>query len=72
MRGNVTVDEAISKGKIKLVYLPLFLILVFIGVGVYLKTIELIEDWMMAVFAIGGFLLAWLAWSYFVVEWKIW
>lgn len=72
MGENITVSEAISKGKIKLVYLPLFLILVFIGVGVYLKTIELIEDWMMAVFAIGGFLLAWLAWSYFVVEWKIW
>jgi len=72
MRENITVQQALSKGKIKLVYLPLFLILVFIGVGVYLKTIKLIEDWMMAVFAVGGFLLAWLAWSYFVVEWKIW
>lgn len=72
MRENVTVQEAISKGKIKLVYLPLFLIVLFIGLGVYLKTIELIEDWMMVVFTVGGFLFAWLAWSYFVVEWKIW
>lgn len=72
MRENITVEEAISKGKMKLVYLPMLLIFLFIGLGVYLKTIELIEDWVMAVFAVGGFLLAWLAWSYFVVKWKVW
>jgi hypothetical protein len=72
MRGNVMVEEAISKGKVKLVYLPMILIILFIGLGVYLKTIELIEDWMIAVFVVVGFILAWLTWSYFVVEWKIW
>jgi len=72
MRGNVTVEEAISKGKIKLVYLPMILILSFIGLGIYLKSIGIVENWMIAVFVVGGILLAWLAWSYLVVEWKIW
>jgi hypothetical protein len=72
MKENVTVKESISKGRLKLIYLPIILVLSFIGLGIYLKTIELIEDWMIAVFVLLGFLLAWLAWSYFVVEWKIW
>ncbi len=72
MRENISVEEAISKGKIKLVYLPMILLFLSIGIGIYLKSIGIIENWMIAVFVVGGFLLSWLAWSFLVVEWKIW
>ena len=72
MRENVTVQQAISKGKLKLVYLPLILVFVSIGVGFYLQFMKFFEVWIIAVSILVGFVLAWLAWSYFVVEWKIW
>lgn len=72
MRENVTVQQALSKGKIKLVYLPLLLLLSSIGIGVYLKSVELYSGWAIGISVAVGFLLSWLAWSYFVVEWKVW
>lgn len=67
MRENVTVQQALSKGKIKLVYLPLLLLLSSIGIGVYLKSVELYSGWAIGISVAVGFLLSWLAWSYFVV-----
>lgn len=72
MRESVTVQQAISKGKIKLIYLPMILIFASIGIGFYLLNLELIGGWMMACICVAGLLLAWFSWSYFVVEWKVW
>lgn len=72
MRENVTVQQALNKGKFKLVYLPLLLLLSSIGIGVYLKSFESFNGWAIGISVVIGFLLSWLAWSYFVVEWKVW
>jgi hypothetical protein len=72
MRENVTVQQALKKGKLKLVYIPLLLLLSSIGIGVYLQSVELFSGWAIGISIIVGFLLSWLAWSYFVVEWKVW
>ena len=72
MRETVTVAQAISKGKMKLVYFPMILIFSSIGIGIYLQYLQLFDGWIIAITTILGFLSAWLAWSYFVVDWKIW
>jgi hypothetical protein len=72
MRGNVTVQQAISKGKIKLIVLPMFLIISFFFLGIYIHTLGYLEGWIIGIGAVSGFILGWLAWSYFVVDWKIW
>jgi hypothetical protein len=72
MRENITVSEAISKGKMKLVYLPMFILFSSIGLGFYLQYMQIFEGWIIAITVVAGFVLSWLAWSYFVVEWKIW
>ncbi|WP_298138761.1 hypothetical protein [Flavobacterium sp.] len=72
MRENITVAEAISKGKVKLVYLPMVILFLSIGLGFYLQFIHYFEGWIIGVSVFAGFVLAWFAWSYFVVEWKIW
>jgi hypothetical protein len=72
MKNNVTVKQALQKGRIKLVFLPLAIILVCVLVSVYLKKVEMMDNWVVIVGGIIGFLLAWLAWSYLVVGWKIW
>ena len=72
MRESVTVQQAISKGKMKLVYLPIILIFLSIGIGLYLLNLQVIDGWLVAGICVVGILLAWLSWSYFVVEWKVW
>ena len=72
MRESVSVEQAISKGKIKLVYLPMILIFLSIGIGFYLLNLQIIDGWLMSGICAGGVLLAWFSWSYFVVEWKVW
>lgn len=72
MRESITVKQALSKGKIKLVYIPLLLLLSSIGIGVYLISFKSWDGWVITGFIVFGFLLSWLTWSFFVVEWKIW
>ncbi|WP_298120152.1 hypothetical protein [Flavobacterium sp.] len=72
MREKITVAEAISKGKVKLVYLPMVILFLSIGLGFYLQFMHYFEGWIIGVSVFAGFVLAWFAWSYFVVEWKIW
>lgn len=72
MRETVTVAQAISKGKVKLVYFPMILIFSSIGIGIYLQYLQFFDGWIIAITTVLGFLSAWLAWSYFVVDWKIW
>lgn len=72
MKANVTVKQALQKGRIKLVFLPLALIFVCFTISVYLHETVMIGGWVLAVGFVVGFLLAWLTWSYLVVGWKIW
>lgn len=72
MRENVTVQQALTRGKIRLIYLPLILLLSSIVTGVYLKAFESFDGWVIGISVIVGFLLSWLAWSYYVVKWKVW
>lgn len=72
MRENITVADALNKGKIKLVYLPMCLLFLSIGSGFFLQHLQILDGWIIPVSFVVGFILSWLAWSYFVAEWKIW
>lgn len=69
---NVTVDEALKKGRIKLVYLPMLITFGIIGFGFYLSSENIFGGWIILVGFLVGFVLGWLSWSYFVIDWKIW
>lgn len=69
---NVTVEEALKKGRIRLVYLPMLMTFGIIGLGIYLGVENIFGGWIFPVAFIVGFSSGWLSWSYFVVEWKIW
>ena len=69
---NVSVDEALNKGRWKLVYLPMIVLFSCVGLSFYIKSQEILDGWIIAVGFIVGFLLSWLVWSYFVVDWKVW
>ena len=69
---NVTVKEALKKGRIRLVYLPMLMTFGIIGLGIYLGVENIFGGWIFPVAFIVGFSSGWLSWSYFVVEWKIW
>lgn len=72
MKNSVSVKQALKKGRMQLVFLPIVIIALFICGSIYLNRIALIEKWLMYSLSIIGFLLAWLTWSYLVVNWKIW
>lgn len=72
MERTITVNEAIRKGKVKLVYLPSSIIVGFIGLGLLFKENQFIGEWILLLSFIAGIVLAWLTWSYFVNDWKIW
>ncbi|MCP2029425.1 hypothetical protein L1276_004612 [Flavobacterium sp. HSC-32F16] len=72
MEKTITVNEAISKGKITLVYLPMLLIIGIIILGFVLFYMEIVPAWGIPIAFVIGFLCGWLAWSCFVNKWKIW
>lgn len=72
MREEITVNEALKKGRIKLIYLPISIIVGFIGLGLLFKENQFIGEWILLLSLIAGIVLAWLTWSYFVNDWKIW
>lgn len=72
MEKTVTVDEALNKGRLKLVYLPLVIIIGFIGAGLLLYKNQFIGEWVLFPSLILGVTCGWLAWSYFANKWKIW
>lgn len=69
---NITVDEALKKGRIKLVYLPMIITFGIIGCGFFLSYKNILGGWIILASFLIGFVSGWLSWSYFVVEWKIW
>ncbi|OIV43955.1 hypothetical protein [Flavobacterium johnsoniae] len=72
MKKTVTVNEAISKGKITLVYLPMAVMVVIITLGITLSVYDLVPGWTIPITFILGTLLGWITWSYFVNKWKVW
>ncbi|RKR11206.1 hypothetical protein C8C83_2906 [Flavobacterium sp. 90] len=72
MEKTITVREALNKGRLKLVYLPILIITGFIGLGIILKENQLSGNWIFPLTLILGFVFGWIAWSYFVNKWKIW
>lgn len=72
MEGTVTVEQALSKGRWKLKYLPMITIFGCIGGGFYLSDQEVFGGWIIPLGFVLGFSLGWIVWSYFVMEWKIW
>ncbi len=72
MRENVSVDEALKKGRMKLVYLPMVVTFGIIGLAFYIDTQHIQQGWVIPIGFLVGFVSGWLVWSYFVVEWKIW
>ncbi|MCD0472150.1 hypothetical protein [Flavobacterium sp. JAS] len=72
MEKIVTVNEALQKGKIRLVHLPMLIIFGIIILSFILNAKEIIPGWVIPIGFIIGFLCGWLTWSYFVNKWKIW
>lgn len=72
MKETVTVNEAISKGKLTLVYLPTVMILASIILSFVLTGMKILPSWVIPIGFVFGFLCGWLTWSYFVNRWKIW
>lgn len=72
MKNNVTVKKALQKGRIQLVFLPIAILIGCVLISVYLKKVQMMDNWTVISGGIIGVLLAWLTWSYLVVGWKIW
>lgn len=68
---TVTVDTAIQKGKVHLVYIPMILFIGSIAAGVYFTSY--VNEWyVIAGSFVLGASLAWFYWSLAVTRWKIW
>lgn len=72
MSKTVTVNEALNRGRLRLVFLPLLIIIGFIGIGLLFEENQFIGKWIIPLALILGFVFGWIAWSYFVNKWKIW
>ena len=72
MEREVTVNEALAKGKGQLVYLPMFVTFTFIVASIVLSVYEIVSTWIILIGFLSGFLFGWLTWSYFVNRWKVW
>lgn len=72
MKESVTLEQALSKGRWQLKYLPMIVTFSLICGGIYLSYVQLLEGWIIPVGFILGFVSGWLVWSYFVNNWKIW
>lgn len=74
MSTNITVKEAVSKGRKMLIYPPITILFGIMFLGIYLLVEHFFEgiEWVFFFFIVGGFLLAWLYWSFKVTEWRIW
>lgn len=72
MQKEITVNEALKKGRAKLVYLPMFVTFAIIILSIILSTYEIVSSWIILIGFVAGFLCGWLTWSYFVNKWKVW
>jgi hypothetical protein len=72
MKANITVNEAISKGRFTLILVPIIILFGCFFVSIFLVIEKYFEGWIVVVGFLVGFLLAWLFWSFSVTKWRIW
>lgn len=72
MKEEVTVEQALNKGRIQLVVLPMLIIFAAVGLSIFVKRQYVNEAWVIIAGTVAGFAISWLAWSYLVVSWKVW
>ena len=72
MRGSVSVEEAILRGK-KTVMYPMVGILLGLPIVAILLSAQFdLTPWIIAAGGVLGFLFSWLYWSYAITHWRIW
>ncbi|MBB4804302.1 hypothetical protein HNP37_004389 [Flavobacterium nitrogenifigens] len=73
MKENITVEQALSKGRWQLKHLPMIVTFSIIFVSIYLTYAKIVEGWIiLPIGFLSGFISGWLVWSYFAANWKIW
>lgn len=72
MRENISVEQALRKGRWQLKYLPMIATFGCIMGSFFISYQTTIGGWVIPIGFISGFSIGWLVWSYFVMEWKIW
>ncbi|WP_304197447.1 hypothetical protein [Flavobacterium alvei] len=72
MEGNVTVNQALNRGRWQLKYLPMIVTFGFIIGCFFLVEYTFLGGFIIPIGFILGFSMGWLVWSYYVMEWKIW
>jgi hypothetical protein len=72
MSKNVSVKQALRRGRWELKYLPMIATFGCIGGGFFLENKKIFGGWIIPFGFLFGFVIGWLLWSYFVMEWKIW
>lgn len=71
-KNSVSVDQAIFKGQLLLVYLPLLIIIFTMFISHFLIDYYSQSGWLYALAIFLAIFLAWLQWSFCVAKWKIW
>jgi uncharacterized membrane protein YciS (DUF1049 family) len=72
MDGSVTVEQALSKGRWQLKYLPMIVTFGCIIGCYFLVEYTFLEGYIILIGFVLGFSMGWLVWNYYVMKWKIW
>jgi len=68
---DVSVDEAIAKGKRMVIYPVRIIWIVGISISFFLLSKQLIPLWVCGVGFLVSLLLSWLYWGYIVTKWRL-
>lgn len=71
MKYNVTVDQAIARGRKMCVFIPGVLLFSFMLGSPFVYAFTK-NAWFLISGIVLGFLLSWFSWAFFVVRWRIW
>lgn len=69
---DVSVDEAIAKGKRMVIYPVWTIFIVVTSISFFLLSREIIPLWVCGVGFLVSLLLSWLYWGYMVTKWRLW
>jgi len=72
MKVETTIEKAIIKGKLMLIFLPAFIFLGTMGLLCFLGQYNDFGGYIYPFSIILGFLLCWLTWSFMITKWRIW
>lgn len=72
MRENISVEQALRRGRWQLKYLPMIATFGCITGSFFISNQTTTGGWVIPIGFISGFSIGWLVWSYFVMKWKIW